>query len=663
MELKARIRPSGFPLALQIMGLLLGVLIIAQLVTLFLTLVLPPEPPPQYRMLDIARALLGGATEHGGARPLQRSVRGGPPGPSGPGWLSSERSRHELARLLHRSDADVQIYFYLPLPFEGTALGPVRAAEYLMPRRFAARGIHLLSIRFLDKDADGARVRPAGFQVAQAMPRGGGDFPGPRMLPPGAGFPSSPPAPSVPGDAPSGPPRTAPMPGIAPGLPPIAVPGQDPAGAPPANMFPQGPTPPGPATDPSTAAPPAEAPSSPPAMPLAPAVPLQQERDAAPLPQPGPQRPILRSGPLAEPRPAPPVVVPAPSDRPMPPDMRRGRPDHAFFLPMPPRPRGLFGLAPAPFVQGEFVAALKVSDGHWAVVRPQPEPFPNSWQRRVLLWFLISLALVMPLGLLFARRLARPIAGFASAAERLGRDPRAPVLAVEGPAEIGRAAHAFNRMQSRLRSFVDDRTAMIGAISHDLRTPLTRLRFRLEDVPEPLQAGMLMEVEEMEAMIKSVLHFIRDASEPGIRERLDLRTIVEDVVEDAVFIGGNVTLADCADVPVEVDPLSIRRLFGNLLENAVKYGGRAEVRLLTDGQDAIAEVRDGGPGLPEEELERVFQPFYRSPAARASKTEGSGLGLAICRSIARAHGGDVQLRNGEHGLVAQVRLPLVYGTA
>ena len=160
-----------------------------------------------------------------------------------------------------------------------------------------------------------------------------------------------------------------------------------------------------------------------------------------------------------------------------------------------------------------------------------------------------------------------------------------------------------------------------------------------------------------------LLHFIRDASEPGIRERLDLRTIVEDVVEDAVFIGGNVTLADCSDVPVEVDPLSIRRLFGNLLENAVKYGGRAEVRLLTDGQDAIAEVRDDGPGLPEEELERVFQPFYRSPAARASKTEGSGLGLAICRSIARAHGGDVQLRNGEHGLVAQVRLPLVYGTA
>jgi signal transduction histidine kinase len=347
-----------------------------------------------------------------------------------------------------------------------------------------------------------------------------------------------------------------------------------------------------------------------------------------------------------------------------PPPVVMAPPPHKAPVPVPVTPhlaRSLFGVAPAPFVEGDFVASLRLGDGRWAVVRPTPEPFPNSWQRRVILWFLISFALVAPLGWIFAQRVVRPIAGFAYAAERLGRDPTTLVLALEGPAEVGRAAHAFNRMQSRLRSFVDDRTAMVGAISHDLRTPLTRLRFRIEDVPDELRDSMLAEVDEMEQMISSVLAFIRDASEPGLREKMDLRSIIEDVVEDAVFVGKPVTLEGGGRAEVEVDPLGIRRLLGNLVENAVKYGDSARVRLFTDQQEVVAEVRDNGPGLPEDELERVFQPFYRTPAAHASNKHGSGLGLAVCRSIARAHGGDVRLRRGDEGLVAQLRLPLAYG--
>ena len=323
--------------------------------------------------------------------------------------------------------------------------------------------------------------------------------------------------------------------------------------------------------------------------------------------------------------------------------------------------RGLFGFGPAPFVQGDFIAAVQLVDGGWAVVQPTPEPFPNAWQRRVLLWFLIAAAVVAPLGWLFSRRLVRPLSSFAEAAERLGRDPTAPVLELEGPAEVGQAAHAFNHMQSRLRSFIEDRTAMIGAISHDLRTPLTRMRFRIEDLAEEPRDGMLHEVEEMEHMINAVLAFIRNASEPGSREKLDLRTIVEDVVEDALFVGQNVTLQSSEAAPVEVDAIGMRRLLGNLVDNAVKYGDRARVRLFVDQQDAVAEVSDDGPGLPDEELERVFKPFYRSPGARASRKAGSGLGLAVCRSIARSHGGDVHLRQGASGLVAQFRLPLAYG--
>ena len=327
-----------------------------------------------------------------------------------------------------------------------------------------------------------------------------------------------------------------------------------------------------------------------------------------------------------------------------------------------PAARGLFGLAPAPFVEGDFIAAVYTPEGSWVVVQPVPESFPNAWQRRVLLWFLIAAAIVAPAGWLFSRRLVRPIAGFARAADQLGRDPAAPVLALEGPAEIGRAAQAFNRMQARLRSFVDDRTVMIGAISHDLRTPLTRLRFRIEDVPDDVRAGMLEDVQEMELMIGSVLSFIRDASVVSARERMDLSSLVEDVVEQAIFVGKNVQLRRVESAQVEVDPIGMRRVLDNLIENAVKYGHLARVRLFTDGHDAVVEIGDRGPGLPANEIEQVFKPFYRTAQARSSRAAGSGLGLAVCRSIARAHGGDVVLKSGSHGLVAQVRVPLALET-
>ncbi|MDB5689549.1 MAG: sensor histidine kinase, partial [Sphingomonas bacterium] len=371
--------------------------------------------------------------------------------------------------------------------------------------------------------------------------------------------------------------------------------------------------------------------------------------------------------------------VPAPREEATPPEPARSRPE-ALPVPAPvqmpvpaltqPPPvaidapeRGLFGVAAAPFVQGDFVAALRLDEDRWAIVQPAAEAFPNVWQRRLILWFAIAFAIVAPVGWLFARRLSKPLGQFAVVAERLGRDPAASVVAVGGPAELGRATHAFNLMQTRLRAFVADRTAMIGAISHDLRTPLTRMRFRIEDVPDELREGLLEEVEEMEGMITSVLEFIRDASSPGLRERIDLRTLVEDVVEDAVLVGNDVAVAEVRPAIVDVDVLGMRRVLNNLLENAIKYGGRARVRLVTDDGCAIAEIIDAGPGLPEYEIERVFEPFYRSESARSSDKSGHGLGLAVCRSIARAHGGDVRFIRSSDGFRAQVRLPLAYSTS
>lgn len=337
----------------------------------------------------------------------------------------------------------------------------------------------------------------------------------------------------------------------------------------------------------------------------------------------------------------------------------------ATSAPQPVAPRraasGLFGLSSSPFVEGDFVAATRMADGRWAVVMPRAEGFPNAWQRRVGLWFLLSLLLVAPIALLFARRIVGPLADFARAADLLGRDPGAAVLPLGGPAEIGRAAHAFNQMQSRLRAFVDDRTAMIGAISHDLRTPLTRLRFRIEDVPDDQREELLEEVLEMESMITSVIAFMRDANTPNVRERRDLAELVDDVVENAVFVGGDIKAVEMQTAMVDIDALGVRRILDNLLVNAIKYGGgSARVKLHVADACAVADIVDSGPGIPDSEIEKVFDPFYRSESAVQSGREGSGLGLAVCRSIARAHGGDVELFRSAEGFTARVKLPLAY---
>jgi signal transduction histidine kinase len=309
-------------------------------------------------------------------------------------------------------------------------------------------------------------------------------------------------------------------------------------------------------------------------------------------------------------------------------------------------------------VIGEFTAAFRQSDGKWVVVEPTPEPFLNDWQRRLLLWFLGCMAVLAPVGYLFARRITAPLRGFSRAAERLGRDPTAPLIELEGPAEIGLAARAFNDMQVRLKRYVQDRTATIAAISHDLRTPLARMRFKLEKAPPELKTSLASDVEQMEAMVSAVLAFIREGAEARPRERLDLLSVVEVAVDNAAAAGGDVELAGVEALIVEADALGLQRLFANLIENAVKYGGGARVKIHAEGGEGVVEVLDEGPGLPETELERVFQPFYRGEPSRSRDTGGIGLGLAVARSIARAHGGEVGLTGGTSGLTARVRLPL-----
>ncbi|HUO21508.1 MAG TPA: ATP-binding protein [Caulobacteraceae bacterium] len=318
-----------------------------------------------------------------------------------------------------------------------------------------------------------------------------------------------------------------------------------------------------------------------------------------------------------------------------------------------------------PHQEGFLIAPFKLdmrrADGQWIEVTPPRHEFLEPWQQHILIWFGLSFLAVVPFSYLFARRLAAPITWFAAAADRLGRDPRAPPLSLpkRGGAEIRLATHAFNDMQERLRRYVEDRTSMIGAIAHDLRTPLTRLRFRVESAPEDLREKMTADMDQMEAMIAATLAFVRDTATEPKRTKLELSSLLESVTDDMAETGANVRLEDSERVVINADSLALRRLFSNLLENAVKFGGAARARLFIENQAAVVEVQDDGPGVPESELERVFAPFYRREPSRNRKTGGIGLGLSVARSIARSHGGELVLVNRPGGgLTARATLPV-----
>ena len=258
-----------------------------------------------------------------------------------------------------------------------------------------------------------------------------------------------------------------------------------------------------------------------------------------------------------------------------------------------------------------------------------------------------------------ARRLAGPIKEFARAAERLGVDLAAPPLAVRGPQELRTTIEAFNRMQDRLRRFLEDRTQMLAAISHDLRAPLARLRLRAELVAKgEQQHKMFDDLEAMNAMIDSTLAFARDEARQEPRRLVDLGVLVGDVCEDVADAGGKVSYVGPRGVDVSCRPTLVRRAVANLIDNAIKYGRAARVQIVRDIDRVVIVVDDDGPGIPAEECEKVFAPFYRLEAARDPGKAGVGLGLSVARTVAREHGGDVTLKNRDNGgLSALIELP------
>lgn len=304
---------------------------------------------------------------------------------------------------------------------------------------------------------------------------------------------------------------------------------------------------------------------------------------------------------------------------------------------------------------GQMVIGLRTPDGDWVNISANL-PSPRPWHSPTFLWAFGLMTLAAALLTLWAvRRLTAPVRTLAAAAEALGRDVNAPPLPEGGPLEVATAAAAFNTMAARIRRFVQDRTEMLTAIGHDLRTPITRLKLRAEFVEDEEQRRKMMnDLEELEAMVSATLAFGRDAKSTEPVSSLDLPELLRTILDEAADAWPEAT--DRLDyqgpqhLTVRVRPLSLKRAIANLVNNAVTYGGSATIRLSEgDGDMLRIEVDDEGPGIPPQELERVFEPFHRGEPSRNRETGGVGLGLPIARNIFRAHGGDVTLANRPTG--------------
>ena len=282
-----------------------------------------------------------------------------------------------------------------------------------------------------------------------------------------------------------------------------------------------------------------------------------------------------------------------------------------------------------------------------------------SWPYRLLLSLMVLLAVVFAVTLFAVRWVTRPLKTLAEAAQNLGEDINRPPLDEQGPLEVSRAARAFNTMQQKLAKFISDRTRIFTAMSHDLKTPITRLRLRTEMLDDAeLRAKFANDLQEMEAMVGAALDFMRGLDHQEPVRPVDVMALLESLQADAREIGGDVRIEGAVRAPYHGHAQALKRCLSNLIDNAVKYGKSATISVEDSAGQLRICVRDEGPGIPEAELERVFDPFYRLEGSRSRSTGGTGLGLTIARNIAQAHGGELVLRNRPAGgLEAVLTLP------
>ena len=304
--------------------------------------------------------------------------------------------------------------------------------------------------------------------------------------------------------------------------------------------------------------------------------------------------------------------------------------------------------------------AVQLDRGSWlntAFAKPAATGFWTSQSILSLAVTALTLSVIM---ILATRGITRPMRRLAAAAEALGRGEATAPLPEKGPEDIRNTAEAFNKMQERLKRFVADRTRMLAAIGHDLRTPITSLRLRAEFVGDAeIREKMLSTIDEMQKMTEATLTFAREESTAEETRSVDLAALVQSLSDDLADMGHDVTFSNGFKIKYRCRADALRRAIRNLIENAVRYGERARVSIAKAEDSIDIVIEDDGPGIPPELAEQVFVPFYRLEDSRNRETGGVGLGLSIARSIVRNHGGDIKLVNHAGGLRAIITLPAI----
>jgi signal transduction histidine kinase len=306
-----------------------------------------------------------------------------------------------------------------------------------------------------------------------------------------------------------------------------------------------------------------------------------------------------------------------------------------------------------------MLLSVQLQDGRWInarIVVPRPQPWLVL---RPLLATLLTYLIILAAMVWIAARLTRPLRDLTEAADRLQGGGETPQVTPRGPADLRRAILAFNAMSARVSAMLDEKDRMLGAIGHDLRTPLASLRIRAEGVePAEERQPMIATIEEMTAMLDDTLALARSGRTVEEPRVVDLVSLADAVVEEFRALGKDVTMETEGRHSALIQPSLIRRAVRNLIENGVKYGAKARVAVRERGDQLAIEVADDGPGIPQDEMERVMEPFYRIERSRSRETGGTGLGLTLARAAAIAHGGRLELENGtEGGLVARMLLP------
>jgi signal transduction histidine kinase len=308
----------------------------------------------------------------------------------------------------------------------------------------------------------------------------------------------------------------------------------------------------------------------------------------------------------------------------------------------------------------DLQVAMPLPDGQWLSFATNLPDTGPAFSSQFLVSMAVMAMIILGVTIWVVRRVTAPLASFAVAAERLGRDVAAPPVPETGTIETRQASRAFNDMQVRLRNLIEGHTRLLAAISHDLRTPLTLLRLRAENIEnQPERDKMLATIAEMNSMIEATLNFARDEALAEPRRPTDLSSLLQSITDDMSEAGLPVTMDPAQPLIYECRPNAFKRAVTNLIDNAVKYGKTAHAAINATSKAIEITIDDDGPGIPETEIKRVLEPFYRVEESRSRETGGVGLGLAIALSAVQAEGGELMLGNRPSGgLRAVVRLPL-----